>query len=167
MATSSTIQTIRTRSQRSSDPPQPAEPQGGPDPEQLDRGRGEMDRDVRVGIDQEVHLGEGQDQALPHQPAGELGLAPRPPGKAAGQAHLPDMDLLAPEEPLQIGGQRGRGGIALAGALLQALQADVLELAGNRGAELARRHRVALEHLRQRLGHGRRPGTGDGPVKSW
>src|SRR5262249_33191963 len=113
-----------------------------------------MDRQVRVGIDQEVDLGQSENQALTHQLAGELRLTTGPPAESAGQTDLTDVYLLPLEEPLEIGRQLRRRLIALAGLFLQALEADVLERPGDGGPKLARRSRIVVENLGQRLGHG-------------
>ena len=65
------------------------------------------------------------------------------------------LDDVPLEEPLQVIGKRLGRGITVLGHLLEALQADGLELSGNVGDELVRGHRITLENLDDGLHHAR------------
>ena len=83
-------------------------------------------------------------------------VSPRPlPGALAG-GRRPGQDRLAVQEAAQVVGQGSRGCVAVGRLLLQALQADRLQVARHLGLEPPRRHRLIRAHLFQSV-EQRRP----------
>ena len=93
----------------------------------------------------------GRDRRREHRPAADpAGQPPQPPLR-------PRRDRLAPEEAVEVLRQRGGAGIAEVRLLVQALQADGLQVAGHAGVQPRRGHRLLGEHLLQRFRRRLRP----------
>ena len=108
----------------------------------------------------EVELGQREDQGLADEPAGELRLATGPSPESTAWFRPFGMDLVAAEETLEGFGQRGGRRIPVGGHLFQTLQANPLEVRGDRRADLAGRDRLLLDELSERLGDRRGPEWG-------
>jgi hypothetical protein len=120
--------------------------------------------DLRIPVQQppNEHPGEGPDQADGRRRhRGKPRVAAAPPADAAGEPDPARRDGLAGQPVLQVLGQGLRGAVAAAGVLLQALEADRLEVAVHRGVQGPRPFRLALDDLQERverrLGLERRP----------
>ena len=75
------------------------------------------------------------------------GVAPAPARQPAGRPDRPRLNRPAVQEAAEVVGQRGGAGVAPVRRLLQALQADRLQVARHPGLQLPRGHRLVVEHL--------------------
>ena len=101
-----------------------------------------------------VELGQDGDDRQAAQAGDDLRLAAGPATESLEDTGR--LDDVALKEPLQVVGKRLGRGIAVLGHLLEAFQADGLELTGNVRDKLVGRHRIALEDLDDGLHHARR-----------
>ena len=76
---------------------------------------------------------------------------PHPLHRSLGRAHRSRHDRLAREEPIQFLGQSSRRAVPPPGLLLQAFQADRLQVQGHGRVELTHRHGLLPHHLDQRV----------------
>ena len=90
------------------------------------------DRIAGVQGDDEPHRGDQGEQGHRREQGGRPRIAPAPAPGLLGPAHPPRRDRLAAQPPLQVVRQVLSRAVSLLGLLLQALQADRLEIAGPR-----------------------------------
>ena len=84
------------------------------------------DRQIQAdGRGGDQHQGEGRDPRVAHRPAAEL----------LGRRRPPRLDRLVVEEPPQVFGHRLGGGVPLLRVLLDRLQDDRLQVAGDAGVQ--------------------------------
>ena len=112
-------------------------------------GRDRRDRDQEAG------------PALPWR-RGQRGLAPGPPPGASPAPDRPGQDRLAVQPALQVVGQRRGRGVAPARLLLQALQADRLQVAATVGLSCAAAPAPRSSTCRRVSSGARPPGTAAG-----
>ena len=83
----------------------------------------------------------------------QFGLAASPTTEPQERVGATGRDVFPSEEMLEILGEFQGGGVASLGALLQALEADQFEIAGETGSESTGRFWVALEDLDEGFHH--------------
>ena len=113
----------------------------------------EWSRGTRAGAGEIVELGEHLDQPQADQACDQLRFPARPASEPEPGTGLHRLDVLAPERAFQVLRQGLRRGIPIRGVLLQAFQADRLQVGGDARLEPSRRRRVTLEDQDQRLHH--------------
>ena len=97
--------------------------------------------------------GGDHDQQEPCQAgeAGHLGIAAAPTPDPLRPAHRPGLDRFPVDEPPQVVGQFLRPAVTLARLLMQAFQADGLQVVRHFDLQLARRHRLVTDDLQGRV----------------
>ena len=102
------------------------------------------------------HHGDQQDEDR-REEAGDARVPAAPAAEVLDGGDATGVDGAAVEEAIEVVGQRVGVGVAAVGLLLQALQADRLQVARHLGLEPPRRHRLLGADLLQRVGRRRSP----------
>ena len=103
----------------------------------------------------EIELGQQEDQRLRDEAAREFRLATRPARETSDGPGTSGANAVSAQESSEVRGQGRRRSITILGPLLEALEADQLEVPRNGGTQLSRRGRLVLDQLGQGLGHRR------------